>query len=331
MTTDASSVHDALLALIPAHFSGSTEIRSLQRLSAGASMETWSFDAVGPQGAIPLILRRRPPGAPHPDQFALLRTEATIIQAAAAARVPAPVVRYVLRPEDGLGGGFLMERIAGETIPRRILRSQGFNASRLVQQVGAAAAAIHAVPIEQLPEMKTAGLQQSLDDLHREHLAQDQARPVFELAFKWLRDHTPATAHPVRLVHGDLRMGNLMVGGEGLRAVLDWELAHLGDPMEDLAWFCLPPWRFGEIDRQAGGLGSREELFAAYESVARESVDRERVRYWETIGSLRWGLICSGMVGWFRSGRDRGVERAMIARRASESELDLLRMSTSTE
>ena len=110
---------------------------------------------------------------------------------------------------------------------------------------------------------------------------------VFELALRYLGDHTPKARITPRLVHGDYRMGNLMIGPEGLRAVLDWELCHIGDPMQDLAWLCIPPWRFGKIDSPAGGLGSREALYSGYENATGERIDRARLRYWEVFGSLR--------------------------------------------
>lgn len=328
MTTSAESLRDALHAVICARIPGATGLHSLRHLSAGASMETWSFDALAGSAAIPLILRRRPPGNAHPEDLSKLEAEAAVIRAAVAAGVAAPVVRYVLQPEDRLGGGFLMDRIDGETIARRILRDPVYEASRLrlLHQIGETAARIHAVPLATLPPLKAQTIEQAIDEWQHEYRKQAQARPVFELALRYLRDHLPRARFTPRLVHGDYRMGNLIVGPEGLRAVLDWELCHVGDPMQDLAWLCLPPWRFGKLDAPAGGLGTREELYAAYESTAGERVDRERVRYWEVFGSLRWGLMCSGMVDWFRSGRDRSVERAMIARRASESELDLLRI-----
>jgi aminoglycoside phosphotransferase (APT) family kinase protein len=328
MTTSAESLHDALQAVVCAHIPGATGLCSLSQLSAGASMETWSFDATGNGNTIPLILRRRPAGNSHDLDFARLGTEAAAIQAAVAAGVPAPVVRYVLQPDDGLGGGFLMERIEGETIARRILRDGAYQPvhRRLLGQIGETAARIHAVPLTRLPSLRTLTIPQALDEWESEYRRQGQCRPVFELALRYLHDNAPGALVTPRLVHGDYRMGNLIVGPEGLRAVLDWELCHIGDPMQDLAWLCLPPWRFGRIDAPAGGLGARDELFAAYESVSVERVDPDRVRYWEIFGSLKWGLMCSGMVDWFRSGRDRSVERAMIARRASESELDLLRI-----
>jgi aminoglycoside phosphotransferase (APT) family kinase protein len=182
------------------------------------------------------------------------------------------------------------------------------------------------VPLARLTVLPTLTIAETLAQWSREYRRQGQCRPVFELALRHLHDHAPDAPVTPRLVHGDYRMGNLIVGSQGLKAVLDWELSHIGDPMQDLAWLCIPPWRFGRIDAPAGGLGGREDLFAAYEAASGERVDRDRVHYWEIFGSLKWGLMCSGMLEWFRSGRDRSVERAMIARRASESELDLLRI-----
>jgi aminoglycoside phosphotransferase (APT) family kinase protein len=327
MSTNAESLHAALQTVICAQLPGVSALHSLRQLSAGASMETWSFDAIGAEQTIPLILRRRPPGNMQPADFESLATEAAVIRAAVAAEVAAPVVRYVLCTADGLGAGFIMERLAGETIARKILRDPAYVAihGQLLRQIGATAAKIHAAPLEHLPALKTLTAEQTLDEWQHVYQTQQQARPVFALALRYLRDHLPASSCTLRLVHGDYRMGNLMIGSDGLRAVLDWELCHVGDPLQDLAWLCLPPWRFGKIDAPAGGLGERAELFAAYEAAGGQRVDRDRVRFWEILGSLRWGLMCSGMLEWFRSGRDRSVERAMIARRASENELDLLR------
>jgi aminoglycoside phosphotransferase (APT) family kinase protein len=162
-------------------------------------------------------------------------------------------------------------------------------------------------------------------ELERDYRSFDWPRPVFELALRWLRHRDPGPSRELTLVHGDFRHGNLIIGPEGLRAVLDWELAHLGDPMEDLGWICVNSWRFGEIDRPVGGFGSREELFAGYEAGGRR-VDADRVTFWEVMGTLRWGVMCCGMMQRFRSGPDHSMERAMIGRRASETEIDLLRL-----
>ncbi len=138
-------------------------------------------------------------------------------------------------------------------------------------------------------------------DLDREYRSFNWPRPVFELALRWLRERDPGPSDEVTLVHGDFRHGNLIIGPDGLRAVLDWELAHLGDPMEDLGWVCVNSWRFGEIDKPVGGFGSREELFAGYEAAGRR-VDPDRVMFWEVMGTLRWGVMCCGMMQRFRIG-----------------------------
>jgi aminoglycoside phosphotransferase (APT) family kinase protein len=159
----------------------------------------------------------------------------------------------------------------------------------------------------------------------REYRGFNWPRPVFELALRWLDRNDPGPSREVTLVHGDFRHGNLIIGTDGVRAVLDWELAHLGDPMEDLGWICVNSWRFGEIDKPVGGFGSREDLFAGYAEGGR-TVDPDRVKFWEVMGTLRWGVMCCGMMQRFRMGPDHSMERAMIGRRASETEIDLLRL-----
>jgi aminoglycoside phosphotransferase (APT) family kinase protein len=176
-----------------------------------------------------------------------------------------------------------------------------------------------------LPELRRMTATTEIGDLDREYRGFGWPRPVFELALRWLRDHDPGPSEQVTLVHGDFRHGNLVIGPDGLRAVLDWEIAHTGDPMEDLGWICVNSWRFGEIDKPVGGFGSREEMFAGYES-AGSRLDPARVMFFEVMGTLRWGVMCCGMMQRFRSGPDHSMERAMIGRRASETEIDLLRL-----
>ena len=301
------------------------EVANLTRLSAGATNETWSLDAVRDAGVEPLILRRSAVGR-GPGVLSL-QAEARVLTAVHACDVPVPAIRYVLAPEDGLGEGFLMERIAGATLPGKILRDPALASVRpqLASQLGSIAAAIHAVQLSRLPELPLLDAQRQLQHLHSQYAEQETARPVFDLAFRWLREHLPPAVAPV-LVHGDYRHGNLIIGAQGVHAVLDWELAHVGDPAEDLAWMCIPPWRFGELDKPVGGLGMREELLAAHERASGRAIEKARLEWWNVLGSLRWGIMCADMPKWMRSGRDKSVERATISRRASESELDLLRL-----
>jgi len=308
---------------------GATGVTAAAKLSGGASQETWSFDIVGPDGNIGAILRRAPKGyGAAPSRAAGLENEAILMRLAFEAGVPSPRLLHVLRPEDDLGTGFIMARVEGETIARKILRDEQFATARplLARQLGGIAAGIHGLPRDKLPVLREMNSTGEIAELDREYRSFNWPRPVFELALRWLKDHDPGPSDKVTLVHGDFRHGNLIIGPDGVRAVLDWELAHLGDPMEDLGWVCVNSWRFGEIDKPVGGFGSREDLFAGYEAAAGARIDPARVKFWEVMGSLRWGVMCCGMMQRFRLGPDHSMERAMIGRRASETEIDLLRL-----
>jgi aminoglycoside phosphotransferase (APT) family kinase protein len=307
---------------------GATGVTGAAKLSGGASQETWSFDIVHPDGNIGAILRRAPAGyGAAPSRAAGLNAEAVLMQLAHDAGVPSPRVLHVLQPRDNLGTGFIMQRVEGETIARKILRDAQFAKARrlLARQLGKVAAGIHGLPPAKLPELRRMTAAKEIAELERDYRSFEWPRPVFELALRWLRDRDPGPSPEVTLVHGDFRHGNLIIGPDGLRAVLDWELAHTGDPMEDLGWVCVNSWRFGEIDKPVGGFGTREELFAGYEAAGRR-VDAERVKFWEVMGTLRWGVMCCGMMQRFRIGPEHSIERAMIGRRSSETEIDLLRL-----
>ena len=321
-------IEDELRRSVGSWYPGATGISGTTKLSGGASQETWSFDIIHPDGNVGVILRRAPKGyGAAPTRAAGPEAEARLMQLAHDAGLPSPRVIHVLKAEDDLGTGFIMQRIAGETIARKILRDQQFARARphLARQLGGVAAGIHALPRAQLPKLREMTSTGEIAQLEREYRGFNWPRPVFELALRWLRDHDPGRPNQVTLVHGDFRHGNLIIAPDGVRAVLDWELAHLGDPMEDLGWICVNSWRFGEIDKPVGGFGSREELFAGYHA-AGGKVDPDRVAFFEVMGTLRWGVMCCGMMQRFRLGPDHSMERAMIGRRASETEIDLLRL-----
>jgi aminoglycoside phosphotransferase (APT) family kinase protein len=306
------------------------QVTGLRRLSGGASQQTWSFNVEGRSGEHPLILRRAAPGAAHRGSANVgLDAEAALLAHAAAGGVPVPAVRLVLRPGDGLGDGFVMERIEGETLGKKIVRDERFAGARtrLAAQCGSALARIHAIALDALPPLRVAPADVELDYWWGQHRTYGMRNPVFELAFQWLRRHLPPAAQDHVLVHGDFRNGNLIVDEQGLAAVLDWELAHIGDPMEDLGWLCVNSWRFGCSEKPVGGFGQREDLFAAYEAGGGK-VDVARVRFWEVLGTLKWGVVCEGMAYGWLSGNERDLEKAAIGRRASEAEIDLLAMLT---
>jgi aminoglycoside phosphotransferase (APT) family kinase protein len=326
MQADDAHVTAGLQRLAGVIEPGAGRVERVLRLSGGASQQTWAFDIRSAAGSLPLVLRRAPEGGSQRAKMSVgLEAEARLIAAAKTAGVPVPTIHHVLRAQDGLGPGFVMERLAGETLGRRIVRDARFaNARRvLARQCGEALARIHAMPTRDLPQTLRRGgpsaeLQYQID-LHRSH---GTTRPVFELAFQWLRKHCPKDVTPV-LVHGDFRNGNLMVGEGGLVGVLDWELAHLSDPMEDLGWLCVNSWRFGALNLPVGGFGTRDDLFEAY-AAAGGQVDAQRVHYWEVLGTLKWGIVCEAMAHAWLAGHERDVEKAAIGRRASESEIDLL-------
>jgi len=293
-------------------------IEGLTLLSGGASKQTWSFDAVAPDGTrTGLVLRRETPGRPR--EPGAVDREAAAITKAHQAGLPVPELLFVT-DAPGMGpAGMIMRRVEGETIARRILRDDQYAEARplLVGQLGRFAARLHGLDLPHFPAQPDplAQLREQLDSF---------ARPsgVFEQAMDWLSAHPPPERDPV-LVHGDFRLGNLIVGPDGLRAVLDWELTHVGNPAEDLGWLCVKAWRFGAAP-PAAGLGTREELLAAYGAAGGADISPAELHWWEVLGTLRWGVICLTQAWAHLSGAHRSVELAAIGRRVCEQEWDLL-------
>lgn len=294
-------------------------LTSAVRLTAGASRLTWMLETVcGTDEPEHFVLQReRVRGA------ALGRTgnEAALLRAARAAGVPVPEVVAVDPVGESVDGGYVVTRtVEGETIARRILRDDTYAAARrnLAAQAGRILAAVHRMPTADLrlaaPADSLALVEVMLDEAY-------DARPALELGVRWLRDHRPEPG-PVTLVHGDFRLGNLIVGPDGIRAVLDWELAHLGDPMEDLGWIASPAWRF-RGPQPVAGVGTREQMWAAYEEAGGRPVDPEAARWWEICSTVRWGAMCLKQAHTHLSGASRAVELALIGRRAAQCEHDL--------
>ena len=291
------------------------EVTGLVRLSGGASRETWAFDA----GGRGLILQRQRSAESTATPMA---TEAAALRAAGAAGVAVPAL--VADATDGVALGmpaFVVERRPGETIARRLLRDDEYAAvrPRVAPRCGEILAAIHRVDPSGVPGLVASdpldGMRDMLDRLGQPH-------PALELGLRWLEQRRPAS-NGTTLVHGDFRTGNLLITADDVEAVLDWELVHLGDPLEDLGWFCARAWRFGS-DHPAGGFGSREELWAAYEAAGGHPVDPDAARWWEVYGNLRWGVITVTQASVHLLGITRSMELAAIGRRTAETEHDVL-------
>ncbi|GEP61309.1 phosphotransferase family protein [Reyranella soli] len=330
--SEADQVAGVLASAAARYFGGPAVIEGLSRESGGASRQTWSFDAVAGGERHGLILRRDPPTtgkASDRSATALDRaTEFRVLKAAFKAGVRAPEVLFELMPQDGLGEAFVMRRIGGTAIARKLLRDPPYEKARglIAGQLGEILARVHAVELGSLPALvrreaadHIAGLRRALDAL-------SQPQPVFELALSWLDRRKPAPIERALLVHGDYRTGNYLADESGVTAILDWEGAHLGDPVEDLGWLCVKSWRFGAVDKPAGGFGSREELWRAYEKAGGAKVDPARAHWWEVFGTVRWGIICHQQAWRHLGGAVKSMELASIGRRAVETEVDLLQL-----
>jgi aminoglycoside phosphotransferase (APT) family kinase protein len=318
------SLQDSLAAVLRPILRGEVAIDNLRALTGGASRTTWAFDAVTPDKRRSLILRIGPPD----DVHAGMELEARAQAAAAAVGAPVPHVLVADDSPDALGNPFLIcDEIKGETIVRRIQRTLDKDGgaagrARLLLQCAEALAAIHRADANLSGVNREDQLAEWRDRLD----AMGDTTATFEWAFRWLAAHRPAPS-PSRLVHGDYRMGNLIVDGSQLAAVLDWELVHIGEVYEDLAWFCIRAWRFGApADRAAGGLGSVEDFLCAYEQAGGAPVDRVAFHWWLVLATLRWGVICRYQAERHLSGQTRSVELAAIGRRVCENEWDLLNL-----
>jgi aminoglycoside phosphotransferase (APT) family kinase protein len=302
-------------------------VEGLQRLSGGATQETWRFEAVSPAGNTTMILRRAPNGDHQSQEAVGLDIEARLIAAARARDVPVPLVKHVLTPADGLGSGFIMDFVEGETLGKRIVKSETYAVARqtLSRRCGEILAKVHSIDPAQFPSLRSSAPSELLQHWEDQYRSTHWPRPVFICALRWLRQTCPPPPARPCVVHGDFRNGNLIIGADGIRAVLDWELAHIGDPMEDIGWLCVNSWRFGRMDKVVGGFGDLADLIAGYNQAAGASIRIESCKWWEVFGTLRWGVMCATMTRAFRSS-DPSVERAAIARRASETEIDLLRL-----
>jgi len=310
-------------------------IENFRQMPGGASCEIWSFDCAmerGGETSRRAMVLRRDPGAHNISTNR--RHEFMVIRAAFEEHIPVPEVFWVWEDPAVLGSAFfIMERIDGETLARRLLRDDTYARARAVMpaQLAEILAKIHRIDHvkHKLDFLAEPGDNAALTEVQRyqenfRRLALEP-HPAFELAFRWLLERVPKTQRKT-LVHGDYRIGNVIFGPEGVRSILDWELAHLGDPMEDVGWMCVRAWRFGNDQQPVGGLGSREDFFRAYEKASGTAVDPEAARFWEVFGNLRWGIITISQARTHIDGFVKSIELASIGRRTAETELELLNL-----
>jgi aminoglycoside phosphotransferase (APT) family kinase protein len=286
-------------------------VESMRLLAGGASKEAWAVDADGE----PLLVRRAGVGVIHRDTLSL-EQEFEVLRAAVAAGVAAP------RPLAYLGelGGreaFAMERVEGETIGRRIVRDPP---PELADEMADQLVLIHSIePMEFLPRGDViARFYDELDSVGEPH-------PAIEYGLAWARERLETARGPT-FCHGDFRLGNLAVDANGLVAVLDWEFAHVGDPVEDVAWPLVRAWRFGADGRRLGGVGEVEPYLDRYNERTGRDITLDELYVWEVLGNAKWAIGCLTQSRRHLNGQDRSVEYAVLGRLAAEMEYELLHL-----
>jgi len=330
------SLSDALQRHLRGHGHPGCTVAALRQLSGGASCRVYRFDLEVAGTVQPLVLRLDADGGGTQGSR---REEYALLAAAKVAGVTVPAVHCAGSESDGLGGAFfVMGLVPGEALARRLLRDERYRGARaaLPQQIGRELARVHDIDLGQPALAFLAGRAPEGDGATRFALAEveryrqildafcaDQPYPLLRLVARWLEKHAPPAARPA-LVHGDFRVGNLMFDERGLTAVLDWELCHIGDPVEDLGWLCVRTWRFGNDDLAAGGLCSREQLAAFYEEAGGGACDPASLRWWELFGNWKWAIICRMQAERHKAGKRPDVELATIGRRVAETEHEIL-------
>ena len=307
-------------------FQSQHSIEGLKRLTGGANAETWAFD-FGPNK---LILRRNAGEVETTEASEAIGfdVEAKLIQKAADCGVNTPRIFAVTSSTESIGESVLMERVEGEALPQRLFKNEHYQPAlaQLTQDCARSMANIHSMPQDDFVGALTRLTPSSAVEKKKHQYRQYGFNsPILSYALYWLEQNAPSTSESV-VCHGDFRLGNLLINESGISAVLDWELAHIGDPVSDIAYLCSPPWRFGNYDRTVGGFGDLSELIDTYETETGRQIEKARFQWWLVYASVEWSLACIYMARLWRNGADRELERAVIGTRVSESEIDLLLM-----
>ena len=286
-------------------------------LAGGASKEAWSIDADGE----PLLIRRAAGGVIHRHTLSLEHEFQVIVAAYEAnVKVPRP---YGYLPDLAGREAFVMERLEGETFGRRIVRKEELEHARflLPVQMAEELAKIHAIPASRLPFLHDARIERMVEELDEV----GEPHPAIELGLWWLRENRPPARNAV-VVHGDYRIGNLVVRADGLAGVLDWEFAHLDDPVRDLAFALVRAWRFGVPEKRLGGIGDVGQYLDTYNELTGFGVRPEELDYWELAGNVGWAIGCLTQMQRHLTGQDRSIELATLGRLGAEVEYEIVNL-----
>ena len=298
-------------------------IQNLQPLTGGASKEIWKFEVKSDSRSEKFILRK---GSGIEGPMAIKTSdEAKIQKTVISLGAPVPEIISVSSVEEPLGDAYIMKFVEGESIARKVLRDKEYKEALkgLAFQCGESIAKIHQADINNFSFLPKKTVSEQLTDLYQTYVSFNQPSPVFEYTHLWLQKQNFGELNDA-LVHGDFRLGNIIVDENGLQSIIDWELAHIGNPLQDLGWICGNSWRFGNTDKVVGGFGDLEDLLDGYNSVSEYKVNKEIVKAWQVFGTFRWGVICLIQASAHLSGSVNSVEKAAIGRRVSETELDIV-------
>ena len=299
------------------------KVSNLEPLTGGASKEIWKFEVSKDKQSTKMILRR---GSGIEGPLAIKTAdEARIQKEVIKVGAPVPIILAVSKNEEELGDSYIMHFVEGESIARKILRDKEYKKALpvLAYQCGEAIARIHNVDIDNFSFLPKKPAEDQLEDLYSTYQSFEQPSPVFEYTYLWLKEQDFSNFQE-SLVHGDFRLGNIIVNGEGLQSIIDWELAHIGNPLQDLGWVCGNSWRFGKNDKVVGGFGELEDLLKGYNSISKFQVNNEMVKCWQVFGTFRWGVICLIQAYAHLNGTINSIEKAAIGRRVSETEIDIV-------
>ena len=325
----AEDTTPALESALSTLFGGPVTVRRATLIPGGASKEAWSVDAETPRGTLALLVRRAGGGVIYSETLSLDHEHA-VVSAAFAAGVRAPKT-YGHLPDVAGREAFVMERVAGESIGRKVVKDPTLADARakLPAQMAEELAKIHAIDRASLPFLPGGGdgsaATRVIGRLYQELDALDEPHPAIEYGLLWLREHPPRSFGEV-VVHGDFRIGNLLIGPDGLNAVIDWEFAHTGDPVEDLSWPLVRAWRFGQDGLRLGGIAAEDAYLARYNELTGRDVDRASLFFWELMGDVKWAVGCLTQARRHLSGKERSVELASLGRLAAEVEYEIVDM-----
>lgn len=292
MALSTADIEHQLGRYLSARDGETTTISDVARIPGGASRETYRLIATNAAGRRGMILRRDP-------ESSLIDTDrATEFAAYRAAHrsgvIPVPEPLVLEEDSRHLGQPFtLMAEIPNcqtnvqllpEALRARVAEQKWSILGRLAALDVDDLGITHELPRTTVHECALREVDYWAGVIQKDAL---QPQPIAEAAVRWLRRHPPPPARKLALVHGDYRSGNFLFDDGGtIRGVLDWEMAHLGDPLEDLAWSLDPLWAWPDI-HSAGRLTTRREAIAIFERAYGATVDLDVFAWWEVFASLK--------------------------------------------